>query len=111
MFEWLVRLITEPPVLWHRQHIKKLVLMTGITPEEQARLNDLVLHMHEYNLERARILAEYYEERGAKFVYILENGKLKRNPDVDVTTDDSEDISQEARWRRGYEATKQKGKL
>jgi hypothetical protein len=83
MVNWFIRLFTEPPVLQSRGEIKKLVTMTGITAEQQAELYDLCLHMHDDNLQKARALANNYERRGAKFVYILEGGKLKRNPEVD----------------------------
>lgn len=107
MFRWLARLIVEPPVItpWNRAEIKKTLLMVGITPEQQQELFDLGLHMNEDNLRIGKRLTDEYERQGAKFVYIVDNGKLKRNPDAELVEDDN---SQDARWQQGYEKHKRR---
>ena len=51
----------------HRQRIKFLLEMDGITPEEQQELFDLGLHRNEQNLILGQKLTEEYLARGATF--------------------------------------------
>lgn len=110
MFNWLRKLITEPPVIDPsiRAKIKKTLLMVGITPEEQQELFDLGLHKNPDNLVRGQALTDAYERRGAKFVYIVENGKFKRNPALsDIATDEPPQLEDYADYE-AYEKARQK---
>lgn len=110
MFDWLKRLITEAPVIDPsiREKIKKTLLMVGITPEEQQELFDLGLHKNPDNLVKGKTLTDAYERRGAKFVYIVENGKLKRNPELAEETAQESPQLEDFEDYEAYEKAKQK---